>query len=383
MIFRRWSALVLACGLAAAAWVGASAQDPTPAPKKSPYLKMAEPWPSAEEMTARRVDAESRALFTSHDPIAITFLADFKTVNKDHDPKSRKRYTGEVRFAREEGRIDTLPVQLSARGHVRRMARTCDYVPLRVEFPKDKVAGTVFAHQTALKLVVQCAGGGEYEQYLLREYLAYRIYNLVTPRSFRARLAKVTYVDPASNKTLGSRFGMFLEDDGDVAKRLEGRAVDLPRVEFKDVDMDSMMPMMIFNYMIGNTDFSIYALHNVVIVVKPDKSLHSIPYDFDISGLVHPPYAIPDRQLMIKSVQDRLYRGPCRRQEQIDPIIANFVAKKDQILALPASIPEMDRASRDDAKSYLESFYSSIKSDKDVRRLFVADGGGCKNKSTM
>jgi hypothetical protein len=83
--------------------------------------------------------------------------------------------------------------------------------------------------------------------------------------------------------------------------------------------------------------------------------------------------------LRLTSVRDRLYRGPCRRQEQVDPYLANFVAKKDALRALPDSIPGMDRTSRDDARSYLDSFYSAIKTTKDARRLFI----DCADKPTM
>src|SRR5207248_5833799 len=138
------------------------------------------------------------------------------------------------------------PVQFRARGHGRRIARTCDYVPLNLEFARKGGAATVFARQDALKLVVQCGGGGDYEQYLLREFLAYRIYQLVTRQSFRARLARVAYVDRATGKALGTRLGMFLEDEADVARRLEGRVVALPRLIFDDLDADALMPAMIF-----------------------------------------------------------------------------------------------------------------------------------------
>src|SRR5213079_225449 len=98
--------------------------------------------------------------------------------------------------------------------------------------------------------------------------------NLLTPRSVRARLAKITYVDSATDKTIGTRYGIFLEDDSDVARRMEGRTVQLPRVLFKDVDADTLETMMVFEYMIGNTDFSLYALHNVIFVQTPDRSLY-------------------------------------------------------------------------------------------------------------
>jgi hypothetical protein len=136
---------------------------------------------------------------------------------------------------------------------------------------------------------------------------------------------------------------------------------------------------MLFEYMIGNTDFSIYALHNVRLVQRPDKSIHTVPYDMDFSGLVHPPYAAPDRALMLTSVRDRLYRGPCRRQELVDPYIANFTAKKEILRALPDSIPGLDKSSREDTKSYLDDFFNAIKTTKDAKRLFV----DCADKSTM
>jgi hypothetical protein len=360
-----------------------------PPPKKSPYIKLGQPWPDAEQLRRRRTNADNLPLFNSTDPITFTIAGDIKTVNKDRDQNSAKQYPAEVRIARDEGKgkIDGIPVKLAARGHLRRMARTCDSVPLRVEFDKDRIKDTIFAGQSVLKLVVQCAGGGEYEQYLLREYLAYRIFNLLTPRSFRARLAKITYVDSANDKAVATRLGMFLEDDGDVARRMEGRTVNLPRGKFSDVDSDTLALMMVFEYMIGNTDVSLYALHNLVLVQMPDqKLLYPVPYDFDVSGLVHPPYAIPARGLTIKSVVDRLYRGSCMTTpEQIEPTLANFNAKKDLVMALPDAIAWMDKTSREDAKTYLNSFYSSIKNANDVKRLFLDKKakGGCTTQETM
>ena len=344
------------------------------APKKNPLLKLIEPWPTAEKLQERRREAEADPLFASTEPLSVTLVGDFKKINKDRDPNSKQPYPATLRLGE-----TSIPATINARGHLRRMARTCDYVPLRVAFAKKDVKETLFARQDALKLVVQCAGGRDFEQYVLREHLAYRIFNVITPRSFRTRLARITYVDAATGKTMGTRAGMFLEDETSVARRMEGRIVELPRLSFNDLDTDTLMPMMIFEFMIGNTDYSIYALHNVRIVQRPDKSLHPIPYDLDVSGLVNPPYGIPARALMLKSVTDRLYRGPCRPQSVVDPFIANFVAKADAIKALPDSIPELDRTVRDEVRTFINSFYASIKSAKDVRGLFV----NCSPKSTM
>lgn len=378
---RKWSrraaiaAFVWVAGGALGAQQAQKPAAPAPAAKKNPLLKLVEPWPAPEKMQERKANAEALPLFASLDPLEITLSGDFKAINRDRNPDSKQKFPGTLKVGTEE-----LTVQFGARGHVRRMARTCDYVPLKVEFPDKPAATSVFAQQEGLKLVVQCAGGGDYEQYIYKEYLAYRIYNTLLPhQSFRARLARVSYVDRASGKAVGNRVGMFLEDEGDVAKRMEGRVVELQRLLFENLDSDALMPMMIFEYMIGNTDFSIYALHNVRIVQRPDKTLHPVPYDFDFSGLVDAPYALPARGLLLKSVKDRMYRGPCRTQELVDPYVANFVAKRDQIRALPESIPGIDRRTRDEARDYIDGFYSSIRSTKDVRGLFVS----CSPKPTM
>lgn len=382
---RRWlgvvAAVLLSVGLASVSTEQAApvAQRPAKA-KKNPLLKLVEPWPTAEALAKRRAESEALPLFASADPIEFTLAADFKAINKDRDPKSRTVYPATLKVSGAAGEVKDLPIQIRARGHSRRMSRTCDYVPLKLEFTNKPLArGTVFARQEALKLVVQCAGGGDYRQYLLKEYLAYKIFNLVAPeRSFRVRLATINYLDKAG-KPAGTRHGMLLEDEGDVARRMEGRIVELPRLMFKDVEMDTLMPMMIFEYMIGNTDYSIYALHNVRVVQRPDKSLHPIPYDLDYSGLVNTPYARPARGLIIKSVTDRVYRGPCKRPELIDPYVANFNAKKDQIKALPDSIPGLDRDSRNQTKDYINSFFSSVRTPRDAKRVFV----DCKEASLV
>src|SRR5437773_2199014 len=280
--------------------------------KKNPLARLAEPWPDAKKTGERRRAAENRRLFQSSDPLRLTLTADFKAVNKERDPSSTRRFPAVMRIDGGDGEGRSIPVKLRTRGHFRLMSRNCSFVPLRVEFPRQEVEGTVFEGVGSLKLGTHCAGDQEYEQYTLREYLAYRIFNLFTPRSFRARLAKATHVDSSTGKTLAIRYAMFIESEADVARRLEGRVVQLPRTLFRNLDPETLTLMMLFEYLIGNTDFSIFALHNVRLVQDQARVLYPIPYDFDFSGVVNARYAVPGRQLHIESVRDRLYRGGCR-----------------------------------------------------------------------
>src|SRR5437660_11630126 len=109
--------------------------------------------------------------------------------------------------------------------------------------------------------------------------------------------------------------------------------------------------------MVGNTDVSIWALHNIRSVQNPERKLFVVPYDFDLSGFVHAPYAIPDRRLGLRSVVDRAYRGPCRTADEFEAAAAPFRSKRAQMLALIDSIKDLESSARHEAKEYLEGFF--------------------------
>ncbi len=247
-------------------------------------------------------------------------------------------------------------------------------------WPEDDVTGTLFDGQTTLKLGTHCQNDKEYEQYVLREYLTYRLHNLVTPRSFRVRLARGTYVDAQSKKPLNTRNALFIEHENDVARRLGGRDVGLQRVEFKDLDRDALTNMMLVEYMLGNTDYSIWALHNVVLVTDKKRTLIPVPYDFDLSGMVHPPYAATDPKLHLRSITDRLYRGPCRTVEEFDAAAEPFRAHKADMFAVIDSMKELNGTHRSEMKDYLESFFRTIDKPESIKKTFV---NGCKPQPTM
>ena len=357
-----------------------SSVPPAAAGKKNPLLKLAEPWPDTDALKARRLEAEARPLFAATTPLELTLTANFNAINKDRKPESTTRYPAVLTVAATDGKPREIAVKLSARGHFRRMARNCSLVPLRVEFPKAGMAGTPFQGQTTLKLGTGCEDSKDYEQITLREYLQYPMFNLVTPLSFRARLARVTYIDEKSNKKTGPRYALFIEHENDVARRAEGRVVELQRVMFKDLTDQSLDHMMLFEYMIGNTDVSIWMLHNVRLVQKPNRTLLVVPYDFDLSGMVHAPYAIPDRNLRLRSVVDRLYRGPCRTTEELDAAAAPFNAKRAEILALIEGMKDLQPETRREMKEYLEGFFKTIDKPASIKKQFV---DGCKPQPYM
>jgi hypothetical protein len=344
-----------------------------------PASKPAEPWPDAATLAARRQTAERRPLFAATDTLSFTLTADFKAVQRDRNPESTRTYPATLSIPRPDGSLQDIPLRIRTRGHSRRLPSTCTFAPLRLEFESNPV-GTVFEGQRGLKLGTHCRDVDEYEQYVYREYLVYRIFNLVTPRSFRARLASASYVEAATKKTVAARAGLFLEDDDDVARRLEGRIDDAQKITFRSVDADTITLLTVVAYMIGNTDMSMFRQHNIRLVRVPTGVLYPVPYDFDYSGLVHARYAVPDKQFGLATVRDRLYRGPCRTGTDLERFFARLREVKAEVLALYDTVPPLEEKYRRDARQYLEQFYRTIDRPNEVKRAFLDN---CGNRAGM
>jgi len=371
--FRRVVVGAVVASVIGLALAGLQAQAPPQKPpvKKDPAAKMTEAWPEAKQLAALRVAAEQLPLFRTHEPLAFTLTADISAINRDRNPNSTKRFPGVLEVKEDGGTVRSIPLQLGARGHARRDARVCSVVPIRLVFEKKDVAGTVFEGQGELKLVTNCEDESGYEQYVLTEYLTYRIFNVITPRSFRARLVRVTYVDPKRNRTPVPRYGIIIEDDKDVARRFEGRLVPIPNRLFSLVDQDALMRLTLAQFMIGNTDYSIMALHNVKLVQDQRSILYPITYDFDYSGLVNTRYAVADKRLNLSSVRERMYRGPCKTAQELAPFLEAFNAKKDEVLALVDQVPDMKPERRKDARDYLNEFFSIVANPAKSKRALI------------
>ena len=372
MIEMRWLCLGALISLSVAG-AGAGQAPPAPAAQSD-----AEAWPDAEVMAERRRTAERRPLFAQAEPLPFTLIADFRAVQRDRNPESTTTYPATLIVKRPDGSDASIAMRIRTRGHSRRRPTTCSFAPLRLEFAGE-TAGTPFEGQRNLKLGTHCRDVKEYEEYILREYGVYRMFNLLTPRSFRARVGTATYVDASSKKPVGVHSALFLEDDDDVARRLEGRAVER-RVLFRQVDPETVTLLTVFAYMIGNTDMSLLVQHNIILVRMKNEVLHPVPYDFDYAGVVNARYALPDKQFGLTSVRDRLYRGPCRTAEELEPFFERLRGVRTEALAVWDGVTGLDPNYVRRAKDYLEEFYRQIDRPRDVKRAFI---DRCGNRAGM
>ncbi len=254
----------------------------------------------------------------------------------------------------------TKNIKLRARGNFRRTF--CDFPPLRLNFSVSDSTGGEFGGIDKLKLVPHCKTG--LEVYVLKEYLAYKLYNVLTENSFRVRLLEIDYINTHKKSKPIKEYGFAIEPHELFEKRTNSTEVKADHLTQKNIIPDVMDRVAIFNYMIGNTDWSVPNQHNVQVFTPPDSKQASlgilIPYDFDYSGLVDAPYAVPYEALPIESVRDRLYVGICRDEGVYINAIKEFAGKKEDFYKVIHEFPYLTGKSKQQMINYLNSFYSQF-----------------------
>ncbi|NNF39269.1 MAG: hypothetical protein HKN71_11430 [Gemmatimonadetes bacterium] len=312
-------------------------------------------------------------LFAADDPIEITLLADFLQLERDRGEDPPERHA-QVILTDRDGPVQAFDAQLRTRGNFRRSRANCLFPPLRLNLPRSAVEGSVFDGQDKLKIVGSCRPGREsYSILVLREYLAYRILRLVTDRAFAVRLARITYRDTSGELDTWTDWGFLIEDDDALAARLGGAAFDLEGDEnlpARVFDPVSAARVAVFEYLIGNTDWSEVQGHNVQIIESPIGAV-AVPFDFDFSGLVDAPYASPDPEIGIRSVRERRYLGWCRPPGVAEAIVAEFRAAREATMALIDAFEPLDEGEREGLRDYLLPFYEQIETDGAARAAFL------------
>jgi hypothetical protein len=267
-----------------------------------------------------------------------------------------------------------LPITLSLRGITRRTNETCDFPPLRVTFAANPPAASLFAGQSKLKLVTHCRNSPSFQQYLLLEYSAYKMYNVLTPHSFRVRLANVDYRDE-NGRPIISRVGYFMEELKDVAHRNGMKPTHAPQlIPLTDLSPPDAARYALFEHMIANHDWSMRAgpagkdcCHNAELMgpLAPGSTV-PIPYDFDFSGFVNAPYATPPDQLHIASVRERVYRGYCIHNADVIAAARQMRDDRPQLIAAITSTPGLEPQTQARAIAFLDRFFADISSDQSV-----------------
>lgn len=265
------------------------------------------------------------------------------------------------------GKEQNWDIEVQTRGKFRR--RLCEMPPLKLIFPKDKIQAAGFKKHNKFKLVVHCLDTPAGDEFVLREYMAYKLYQILTPESYRIQLLRIKYKNTGTYPNL-THYGILIEDEDEMAERLEGNVCDdcfgTPKEDFRqdDVNMQDL-----FQYFIGNTDWDINMIRNVKLLkCKKDNKCILVPYDFDFSGFVNTSYASVDKNSMgVTTVQQRVFRGFAQSPEELKTAIELFKSKQKDMQDCIKKFKLPSSESKAYMLNYMDSFFKCLEAGLDLK----------------
>lgn len=271
-------------------------------------------------------------------------------------------------YTDKDGTTKRYEVEIKARGKTRK--QLCQHPPIKVKFKKSVLEAEGFGPYNDMKVVWECSESSNAEQYIYREYMTYQLYAMLTGASFRTKLVRINISDPKNPDRKIDKIGFIVEDEDQVADRNNGTMTEEPPKDMKLLLRQPFLVFGVFQYMIGNTDWSAGNSHNMRFIQLPAgaSQLIPVPYDFDYSGLVNTHYAAPDPNLGIATVRDRIYRGSPGNETEFALVRQKFIDVKPKMLAYAEAFPHLDKSSRSEFVKYLNEFFDILNDPKQFYR---------------
>ncbi|MFC5625268.1 hypothetical protein [Algoriphagus winogradskyi] len=305
---------------------------------------------------------QEELLFDSEDILEVSMKFSVKKLrNETNDSTLLDSF---LIYTTPAGTQDTLGVGLRVRGNFRR--ENCFYPPVRMRLNKKEGKGNIFDGSRNLKIVFPCATNNNAETFIVKEYLCYQLYEEVSQYTFKTRMIRINFQNEDDKKARTEQFLAFLiEDDDKVAERFDAEVLENKKVAGTFLEDSAAVRHDLFQYMIGNTDWSSLYQHNMKILKLDSKTAIPLAYDFDMTGMVKPPYAQVSSLVDIKDVSQRLYRGFCRDEELMNAIRDEFLSKEQVLLDNIQQLAHLvsDQEVRN-MTNYMEEFFDVMKDDR-------------------
>lgn len=311
-------------------------------------------------------------LFDSHDVLELTMPVDFDSLCRPSEDPECDYAPTVFEYVNANGEQVSLPISIKRRDGWRAMQTNCQVPTIFVRFSDEDTAGTLFEGQPTLALTSHCGKGidpdrsrtlpDEFESYVGNEYLGYRMFNLVTDVSLRVRFIKITYANPGDPRRDFTRNGFFAEHFETLAERMGAQLMPATHFDPASLDMNAADQVALFNFMVGNTDWSIEKQENVFLLRFPDGRDVPVLYDLDMCGLVNPHYASPADNVPIKKVKHRYYMGYCHADTDWDALFTKFSGLEEDIMTMLVTSPGLGRGDRRESGAYLDSFFDTMDS---------------------
>jgi hypothetical protein len=320
---------------------------------------------------------KSFRLFEDESLMNVSLRFDLSTYFRS---KPQKEYLkANITFHISESDSVTSDIRLRTRGVFRN--QYCMFAPIQLNFKKAGFGYSDLKGISKLKMVPQCSSGKDKEDYILREYLAYKLFNVLTDTSFRVRLISVDYIDSQKKRKSVKQFAFFIEPVEMLTARTNSIELTSKTATQRNVVPRIMDRLSIFNYMIGNYDWSVPGQHNVQLIkslnLDPYGFAIAVPYDFDWTGLVNASYAIPAENVGTQNVRERVFTGICRKKEIYTKELDMFLSKKDEFYKVINEFPYITQKVKKDMISYLNTFFDQLDGKKDL--ILNKMMSSCKN----
>jgi len=307
---------------------------------------------------------------SSEKAISVHIKADLSAIllRKPTDEK----YSAVFSYKDKSGTKRSWKAALTPRGNMRN--KHCLFPPLKLDVVKADLKAAGFnPTYDDLKMVIPCKDESIYQDLVLKEYLAYKLYNQITDLSFRVQLIDMTLEDSKNQLASITGKAFIIEKDDELAQRLNGRILKPTNASRDALDAKVFDQMCLFQFMIGNTDWYVYNKHNVKLLAAENYSFPvPVPYDFDYAGMVDADYATPHNKLPLKDVKDRFYLGPCRDKEELKATFELFDSKKSNILSACDQFAKICPTSHQYVANYIHDFYSILENPRQREDLVVA-----------
>lgn len=257
----------------------------------------------------------------------------------------------------------TYKIEIKPRGKYRR--KVCEMPPLKMKFSKKILLAEGLDTLNEVKIVMPCFDTPEGDELIVREYLAYRMFEHLTSASVRARLVRITLRDThvESKRTM---YCMLVEDEEETVARMKGTLIDQYGISPDSLVMNQAALVAMFQYMIGNTDWDISMMRNVRLVrtYETGKVL-VVPYDFDFSGLVSAPYSSPSAETGLRTVRDRFLMANGLAPESLKRATQMLRGARKEFAGICRN-KYLSRDASDEIIDYLETFFRQIEAKDNV-----------------
>lgn len=253
---------------------------------------------------------------------------------------------------------EVLDLEVAVRGKFRR--KTCAMPPLKLKFKKAGLRAAGLNNHNDFKLVTHCTNDEAGQDALQREQLAYELYRTINPEaSFRTQLLTITYVNTADGSTTTS-YAILIEDVDEMKNRLNSKSCnDCYNMPIANVANAEVVTL--FEYMIGNVDFSTRMVRNLKLVSSTDGQNILVPYDFDYCGLVNASYAKGMKHLGQQDVTDRVLIWEFADAPDFEAAADYLVSLKDTLLDQVTNFDGLADGSKKEISKYLKSGLRQIK----------------------